>query len=194
MTSPFSDTSPSRVRAEPPQRMAVTGDAQVGANLSAIDHLLAAYARQEEAEAAHARAVLLERHRFVHAADCTIEEIVKPALGDVAERLNRHGGGGLLEEHVAAGRRGQRVTLWMSLEGAVVDPRVDRYPYLQLDVDVLSRSVTVWEGDMWNKLGASRPTEPFTLEELTTESITQRAIAVLHRTVSHGVVAREEVL
>ena len=82
----------------------------------------------------------------------------------------------------------------MSLEGAVVDPRVDRYPYLQLDVDVLSRSVTVWEGDMWNKLGASRPTEPFTLEELTTESITQRAIAVLHRTVSHGVVAREEVL
>ena len=194
MTSPLCDTSPSRVCAEPLQRMAVRGGAHDSASLSAIDDLLVAYARQEEAQAAHARAVVLERHRFVHAAACTIEDVVKPALGDVAERLNRHGGGGLLEEHAAAGRCGQRVTLWMSLEGAAVYPRVDRYPYLQLDIDVRSRSATVLEGDMRNKLGASRPTEPFTLEELTAESITQRAIAILHRTVSHGVVAREEVL
>ena len=39
---------------------------------------------------------------------------------------------------------------------------------------------------MWHKQGASRRTEPFTLEELTTESVTQRAIGVLRRTVSRG--------
>ncbi|HEY6426208.1 MAG TPA: hypothetical protein VIX84_03165 [Acidimicrobiales bacterium] len=155
---------------------------------------MAAYARQREAQAARTRAVLLERHRFVHAAACTIERVVKPALGDVAQRLNRHGGGGLLEERAADRRQGQRITLWMSLEGPVVVPaRVDRNPYLQLDVAVLSRSVTVWEGDMWNKVGSSRRTEPFTLEELTTEAITQRAIAILRRTVTYGDVAREEV-
>ena len=71
------------MRAEPAQRMAVRGDAHDGASLSAIDDLLAAYARQEEAQAAHARAVLLERHRFVHTSACTIEEVVKPALGNV---------------------------------------------------------------------------------------------------------------
>ena len=81
----------------------------------------------------------------------------------------------------------------MSLEGAVVAPRIDRHPYLQLDVDVLGRRLTVWEGDMWNKVGSSRRTEPFTLEQLTTEAITQRAIGILRRTVSRGVVAREEV-
>ena len=173
--------------------MVVTNDAHESVNLSAIDDLLAVYARQREAQAAHTKAVLLERHRFVLATACTIERVVKPALGDVAERLNNHGGGGLLEERAATGRHGQRVTLWMSLDGAVVAPRIDRHPYLQLDVDVLSRKVTVWEGDMWNKAGSSRRTEPFTLEQLTTEAITKRAIGILRRTVSRGIVVREEV-
>ena len=137
--------------------------------------------------------VLLERHRFAHAAACTMDRVVKPALGDLAERLNGHGGGGLLEERAAVGRHGERVTLWMSLEGAVIAPRIDRHPYLQLDVDVLGRRVTVWEGDMWNKVGSSRPGEPFTLEQLTTEGLTQRAIGILRRTVSRGIVAREEI-
>ena len=173
--------------------MVVTSGSHGSVNLSAIDDLLGVYARQREAQAAHTRAVLLELRRFVHAASCTIERVVKPALRDVADRLDGHGGGGLLEERAAAGRHGQRVTLWMSLEGAVVAPRIDRHPYLQLDVDVLGRKVTVWEGDMWNKVGSSRRTEPFTLEQLTTEGITQRAIGILRRTVSRGVVAREEI-
>ncbi len=178
---------------ESPQPTAVMEDAHGSASLNAIDDLLAAYAGQEETQAAQTRAVLLERSRFMDAAARTIERVVKPALGDVATRLNSHGGGGLLEERAAAGHHGQRVVLWMSLEGPVVTPRTDRYPYLRLDVDVLGRRVAVWEGDMWHDVGSSRLTEPFTLGELTTEATTQRAISILHRTVSHGVVVREEV-
>ena len=81
--------------------MVVTSDAHESVNLSAIDDLLAVYARQREEQSAHTRAVLLERHRFVHAAGGAIERVVKPALGDVAERLDGHGGGGLLEERAA---------------------------------------------------------------------------------------------
>ena len=80
----------------------------------------------------------------------------------------------------------------MSLEGPVaVPPRVDRNPYIQLEVDVLWRRVTVWEGDMWHKLERAGVTEPFTLEELTTESVTERAVGVLRRTVSRGDLPKE---
>ena len=185
----LSDAKSSRQLATPSRHLTVVAgtEAGVGGSLSAIDDLLAIYARQQEEQAAHTRAVLLERDRFTHAAACTVERIVKPTFADVAERLNDHGGGGLVEERPAAGRHGQRVTLWMSLEGPVVaPPRADRNPYIQLEIDVPGRRVTVWEGNMWHKLGASRPTEPFTLEELTTESLIQRAVGVLRRSVNLG--------
>jgi hypothetical protein len=51
---------------------------------------------------------------------------------------------------------------------------------------------TVWEGDMWHKLGASRPAQPVALEELTTESVIGRAVGALRRAVSHGSVTDEE--
>ncbi len=53
------------------------------------------------------------------------------------------------------------------------------------------RNVTVWEGDIWQKLGASRVTEPFTLEQLTTENVTDRALGVLRRTVNRGDLPKE---
>ena len=48
--------------------------------LTALDDLLARYARQQEAEAARSRAVLIERDRFVHAAGCTFERVVPTDL------------------------------------------------------------------------------------------------------------------
>jgi hypothetical protein len=156
-------------------------------DLRAVDELLVTYGREQEEQEARARAVLLEQRHFAHAAACRFDRVVRPTLEDIAERLNRDGGGGLVEERPAQGRRGRRLTLWMSLEGpVVVPPRVDQTPYVQFDVDVPWRRVTVWEGDMWNKLGASRATEPFTLDELTAQRVTQRAISVLRRAVDRG--------
>lgn len=161
--------------------------------LAAVDDLLASFARRREEQDAHERAVLGAQHRFVHAAACTFHRVVRPAFAEIAERLNTHGGGGLIEQHPAEGRHGERLTLWMSLEGpVVVPPRIDRNPYVRLDVDMPRRRITVWEGDFWNKQGASRPTEPFTLDALTTQSVIQRAVGVLRRTVEHGCVAGRE--
>ncbi len=39
---------------------------------------------------------------------------------------------------------------------------------------------------MWHKLAASRYTEPFMLEQLTTVSVTERTVGGLRRTVNHG--------
>ncbi len=166
----------------------VTGETTpADGSLSVVDALLATYARQQEDEADRARAELLDRQRFAHAAACMFERVVGPVFRDIAERLNRDGGGGLVEERPAEGRHGQRLTLWMSLEGPVAVPlRMDRNPYVQLEVDVPWRRITVWEGDMWHKRGASRCTQPLTPEEVTTESVEARAVGVLRRTVSRG--------
>jgi hypothetical protein len=183
----LSDTKPSQLLPGGLSRMAAVHDAGDSGCLSAIADLLATYAREQEKQAAHARAVPLDQHRFAQAAACTFERVVRPVFRDIAQDLNSHGGGGLIEEHPAEGRHGQRFTLWMSLDGPVVVPaRVDRNPYIQLEVDVPWRRVTVWEGNMWHKFGASRSAEPFTLEQLTTESVKQRTMGVLRRTVNHG--------
>jgi hypothetical protein len=163
---------------------AAVGSTSDDGSPTAVDTLLEKYARQQEERIARARTADLERLRFSQAADCTFERIVHPALTEIAAHLNRHGGGGLVEECAAEGRHGRRVTLWMSLEGPVATPpRVDRNPYIQLEVDVPWRRVSVWEGDMWNNHGASRRTEPFSLEQVTTATVTQRTVQVLRRTV-----------
>jgi hypothetical protein len=182
------ETKPSQLLPGGLVRMAAVHDARDDDGwLSAIADLLATYARQQEEQATHARAVLRDQHRFAHAAACTFERVVRPVFRDIAQGLNSHGGGGLIEEHPAEGHHGQRLILWMSLDGPVVVPaRVDRNLYIQLEVDVPWRRVTVWEGNMWHKFGANRSTEPFTLEQLTTESVTQRTVGVLRRTVHHG--------
>ena len=81
----------------------------------------------------------------------------------------------------------------MSLDGPVgVPARVDRNPYIQLDVDVLNRNVAVWEGDMWDKRGASHRADPVVLEQLTSQNVIQREIRVLGRTVANGGAIRLE--
>ena len=160
--------------------------------LGAIDGLLVTYREQEASRESFRRAQDAERERFVRDARHAVEAIVKPALWAVGRRLQRDGGDGFIVERAAEGRRSQRITLWMSPEGPVADPpRVDRCPYLQIDVDVASRSLKVWEGDMWNRRGASRATDPFTLETLTADGVKRRAVEVLRRVVARAATPTE---
>jgi hypothetical protein len=153
--------------------------------LGAIDGLLVTYREQEASRGSLERAQDAERERFVRDARHAVETVVKPALWAVGRRLQRDGGDGFIVERAAEGRISQRITLWMSPQGPVADPpRVDRFPYLQIDVDVPSRSLKVWEGDMWNRRGASRATDPFTLETLTADGVERRAVDVLRRVVA----------
>ena len=155
--------------------------------LRPIDDLLSDHRLRQKERAAVAEHMRRERERFVLSARHTLEQVVKPALVDIAERLRIDGGDGLVEEHPAEGRHGHRMMLWMSVDGLMVRaPRVDRNPYLQLEVDDAARQLTVWEGDMWDGLGASRKANPITLDELTAELVTTRAVDVLRRAVEHG--------
>ena len=164
---------------------ATNGPSILADALSAIDALVGTYRDQQSAHAAFRRAEETERQQFVRDARDAFEEPVKPALSVVAHRLQRDGGDALVVERPANGRHGQRITLWMSPQGDLAEaPRVDRFPYLQLDVDVPSRAFKVWEGTMWHERGASRATESFTLETLSADSVTQRAIGVLRRVVA----------
>ena len=120
------------------------------------------------------------------------EYIAQPALRAVAHRLVADGGGGLVIEQEPEGTRGQRLTLWMCPQGNIAEPpRIDRYPYFRIDVDVPNRMLPVWEGDMWNGHGASRPCEPFTLQTLTTDEVANRAIDVMRRVVAYDAVPME---
>jgi hypothetical protein len=80
-----------------------------------------------------------------------------------------------------------RVTPWMSTQGEVANPRQDLNPFLQLDADVANRRINVWEGDMVENQGTSRPTSPWVLSEVTRESTMERILDVLRRAGTHGV-------
>ena len=125
-------------------------------------------------------------HKFLEdfAAACAAE--VRPAMDAVVSRLQQLGGGGVVEEHTGneVRVRNPRVTLWMSLKGEIVgEPRLDRYPYLQLEADVERRKVQVDEGDMWRGAGghSSGRVAAWDLSELTGDKVTKELLAIARR-------------
>lgn len=118
------------------------------------------------------------------AAACETE--VRPAMNAVLERLRQLGGDGLIEEHPGgeARFRNRRLTLWMSLKGRIVgEPRLDRYPYMQLEADVEARKVKVDEGDMWRGAGgnSSGRVGEWQISDLTRQRVTEELLAVAAR-------------
>jgi len=138
--------------------------------------------RQVEAEA--------ERHQFLENFRAITDSVIRPAMQAAVDRLGKDGGGGLIEERGEAPMHRPRIILWMSLDGNIAGtPRQDLNPYLQLDADVGRRRIDVWEGDMWEKEGASRATSPLELGDVSTESVTTRILDILRRAATHGVPA-----
>jgi hypothetical protein len=113
--------------------------------------------------------------------------VIKPAMEQLVQRLRKDGGGGLIWEGGSRTMYRPRLVLWMSLDGEIIgEPRQDLNPYLQLDADVAHRRIDVWEGDMWQKQGTSRSTAPWQLIDISTKSVTERAVAILERAAGHG--------
>jgi hypothetical protein len=138
--------------------------------------------KEEEAEA--------ERERFLDNFRKLDEAIIQPAMEATLTELRKDGGGGQIDVRKEDLMHRPRVTLWLSLEGEIKGtPDQGKNPYLQLDADVAHRQVAVWEGDMWMKEGVSRDTAPFKMDEITTESITERILGILKRAATHGVAA-----
>jgi hypothetical protein len=167
-----------------------TGTADNGAGaLGEIDVALEAWSARRHAAAVRQAGLTAERDQFELDAATALEGVIKPAMQAAADRLAHDGGGGRVEGRPSGEHHGRRVVLWMSLEGEVADPpHQDHNPYLQLDFDVANRRVDVWEGDMWEKQGSSRATEPWTLRQITPEFVTEHIIAIVRRAVSHEAV------
>jgi hypothetical protein len=111
---------------------------------------------------------------------------VRPAMDAVLERLRQLGGDGLVEEHSGGEARfpNPRLTLWVSLKGEIVgEPRLDRFPYLQLEADVERRKVQVDEGDMWRGAGghSSGRVGAWDVDELRRDRIIKELLAVALR-------------
>lgn len=157
--------------------------------LAEIDDVVGEWTDRQQAfvqRQADARAARLQ---FEHDAEVLAHTVVRPALDAVVARLRADGGDGRVDERPRDDRHPYRLTLWMSLEGTIAEPRQDRNPYLQLDLDLANRRFNVWEGDMWEKQGSSRDSTPWRLDEITTEAVTDRVIAILERAASHDVIA-----
>jgi hypothetical protein len=115
------------------------------------------------------------------------ETLVRPSMEAVIQRLRANGGGGVVTERPADASRkfAHRLTLWMSLSGEIVGtPRPDRNPYLQLDADVNTETVEVWEGDMWMGHGSSRQVTRWKLSEITEAVLIKEALEILRRSVA----------
>ena len=129
-----------------------------------------------------------ERQEFIRHAEGLAESMLRPSLQAIAQRLKACGGDGALVERPRDAFHDLRLTLWMALDRKVaVFDRPDIYPYIRLDVDVPRRRFTVWEGDMWERQGASRPTDPWELNEITAPFVTERVVAILRRAAGHKV-------
>ncbi len=112
--------------------------------------------------------------------------MIRPSLQAIAQRLKACGGDGTLVERSRDPFHGLRLTLWMALDREVtVLDRPDLYPYIRLDLDVAHRRFTVWEGDMWERQGSSRATDPWKLGDITGPVVTERVIAILRRAAGH---------
>jgi hypothetical protein len=147
-----------------------------------VDHW--SHLRQESAE--EQANLKVERERFLKEFRDMTNSVIRPTMEMAVERLRTDGGDGLIEEHNSDPLHKPRVTLWMSMQGEVANPRQDLNPFLQLDADVANRRIDVWEGDMVENQGTSRATSPWALSEVTPESIMDRIVGVLRRAGTHG--------
>jgi len=153
--------------------------------LAGFGPLVAAVAQGDRDSADRSAERLEAGQKFLDDFATACESEVKPAMNAVLERLRQVGGGALVEEHPGGEARftKPRIALWMSLEGEVGAPRLDRYPYLLLEADIDSRTVQVDEGDMWRGAGGncSGRVGVWEVPELTRERVIRELLAIAQR-------------
>jgi hypothetical protein len=152
--------------------------------LAEIDRLMQKRSADEQRSTERSAQLSADRSEFSTAFVKLCEEVIRPAMEAILERLRRNGGGGVIQERPEeSDRSSHRLILWMSLAGEIVGtPREDRHPYLRLDADVGKRSVTVSEGDMWQgRSGRSGRIGEWQLPEITPARVTGEVLDILRR-------------
>jgi hypothetical protein len=147
--------------------------------LSEIDEILQEHRlRTQAAQTLAERTDKNQRHFLEQFSDLCQSEVT-PAMRAVLDRLQRDGGGGLIQTHPGGEPRFAKpsVTLWMSLDGEIVgNPREDRDPYFRLDANAAGLAIEVRQG-RGTHLGD--PVETWPIEETTGDRIEQAIVNVL---------------
>jgi len=150
--------------------------------LAAFGPLVAAVAQRDRDSAEVGAERLAAREKFLADFATACETEVKPAMNAVRQRLRDLGGDALVEEHPGGEARfaKPRIALWMSFEGEVGLPRLDRHPYLLFEADDEERKVQVDEGDMWRGAGgnSSGRAGKWEVSELTQDRVTRELLAI----------------
>jgi hypothetical protein len=132
---------------------------------------------------AHERDV---RQQFLDDFTSTCEQNVRPVMQEVRERLQRNGGGAIID-----GRSGgdgptpnPRLTMWMSLDGDILEgPQPDQHPYLRFEADVTRTQVHISESGTRSGAGSDNGDLKLTwqLPEVTRDRVVQELLAILQR-------------
>lgn len=157
--------------------------------LAEIDRLMQKRRDDDQRSADETARLATDRSEFSTEFARVFEELVRPTMEAIIERLRRNGGDGAVIERPEDSRLSHKhiFTLWMSLAGEITGtPRVDRLPYLQLEANVDKRLVTVSEGDIWEGRGGNRSGKvaEWKLPEITAAVVTQEVLAILRRSFS----------
>jgi hypothetical protein len=183
-TSPVIDLAATGGGAVPPSVKGAP-PASVADLLAGFGPVVAAVAQRDRDSAELTADKLEAGQKFLDDFANACEREVRPAMNAVDQELQKLGGGGLVEEHPGGEARFKkpRIILWMSLEGEVGVPRLDRYPYLLFEADVDARKVMVDEGDMWRGAGGNRSGRvgAWEVPELTGERIIGELLAIAQR-------------
>lgn len=130
-----------------------------------------------------------KREAFRDGLAMRFRDIVRPTMQVAVDRLRADGGDGRIKEELPEDDpHHARMTLWMTLDGPLVDPPLqDRDPYLRLETSQLDCRVHVWAGDYVRGEGVAREVARWSLDEITVANVSAEIVAVLRRAVAHGV-------
>jgi hypothetical protein len=126
------------------------------------------------------------RQQFFDDFETTCDQIVRPVMQEVRERLQRNGGGAIIDGR--AGGDGPvlnpRLTMWMSLDGDILDgPQPEQHPRLQFEADVTRTQVHISESGTRSSAGSDNADLKLTwqLSEVTRDRVARELLAILQR-------------
>jgi hypothetical protein len=126
------------------------------------------------------------RQQFLDDFESTCEQSVRPMMQEVRERLQRNGGGAIIDGR--AGGDGlvlnPRLTMWMSLDGDILDgPQPEQHPHLQFEADITRTQVHISESGTRSSAGPDNGDLKLTwqLSEVTRDRVARELLAILQR-------------
>jgi hypothetical protein len=126
------------------------------------------------------------RQQFLDDFTSTCEQNVRPVMQEVRERLQRNGGGAIIDGRSDGDSPtpNPRLTMWMSLDGDILDgPQPEQHPHHQFEADITRTQVHISESGTKSSTGSDNGNLKLTwqLSEVTRDRVARELLAILQR-------------